>query len=473
MNHRFAFAATAATLVFGLSGMVPAPVIAAATNAIPRYDHVVIVMEENHSYGENIGSPSAPYITALAQQGANFTDSHGVTHPSEPNYIALFSGSTQGVTGDPCPAPGAPFSTPNLGQELIAAGLTFGGYSESMPSVGYTGCKAAADGDSAAYAYKHNPWVMFNNVPAEDNMPLTSFPTDFNQLPTVSIVVPNQQNDQHSNSVQRSDDWLKNNMGAYAEWAKTHNSLLIVIWDEDDFTVENHIPTIFVGQHVVPGDTAQTINHYNVLRTLEDMYGLSHAGAAATSDPITGIWDQTPPEAYLQFDPDTQDLQVFGRDGDSGVATPGPITPAAVTSVMWGHNAPVADGQGDAQLRTYLVKDKANNSLQVAVKVKKDGHELKASVVSMQYNGSPVIMQQEDELAFEWAGALNGNLKELNERLTLGSDRNTVAAKFAANQNATEITADGSESKSTYPGMVLVRLTTDQGHLGIEVPAQQ
>jgi hypothetical protein len=152
-------------------GLAPSP---AAAAAIPMPDHVVIVIMENHSYSQIIPSPSAPYINSLAQQGALFTDSHGITHPSEPNYLAFFSGSTQGLTDDSCPHT---YSTPNLASELIAAGLTFGGYSEDLPSIGST-CT------SGAYARKHNPWVNFSNVPSSVNMPFTSFPSDYSTLPT-------------------------------------------------------------------------------------------------------------------------------------------------------------------------------------------------------------------------------------------------------------------------------------------------
>ena len=124
-----------------------------ARGGVPVPDHVVIVVEENHSYAEIIGSAAAPYINSLAQQGALFTASHGVTHPSEPNYLALFSGSTQGVTDDSCPHT---FSTANLGSELIAAGGSFIGYSEDLPAPGSTVCT------SGAYARKHNPWVNFS-----------------------------------------------------------------------------------------------------------------------------------------------------------------------------------------------------------------------------------------------------------------------------------------------------------------------
>ena len=76
---------------------------APAAAGLPRPDHVVVVIEENHGYSQIIGSSSAPYINSLAKQGASFTQSFAVTHPSEPNYLALFSGSTQGVTDDSCP----------------------------------------------------------------------------------------------------------------------------------------------------------------------------------------------------------------------------------------------------------------------------------------------------------------------------------------------------------------------------------
>ena len=94
----------------------------------PAPAHTVIVMLENHGYGEVIGSPQAPFLNRLARHGALFTDSRAVTHPSEPNYLALFSGSTQGVTGDGCPQH---FTGPNLASELLGAGYTFTGYAEA------------------------------------------------------------------------------------------------------------------------------------------------------------------------------------------------------------------------------------------------------------------------------------------------------------------------------------------------------
>jgi hypothetical protein len=252
---------------------------------------VVIVIEENKAYSTIIGSSSAPYINSLASQGALFTRSYAITHPSQPNYLAFFSGSTQGCTNDVVPPAGSPYSTPNLASELIAAGYTFGGYSEDQPSVGYTG------GGSGGYARKHNPWVDFTNVPTSSNMPYTNFPAPgaYDTLPTVSIVVPNLVDDMHDAPVSTGDTWLKNNLDSYVQWAQTHNSLFILTWDEDDGSPTNQIATIFVGPMVKPGKYGESINHYSVLRALEDMYGLSHAGAASTANPITDVWSASAP----------------------------------------------------------------------------------------------------------------------------------------------------------------------------------
>ena len=94
----------------------------------------------------------------------------------------------------------------------------------------------------------------------------------------------------HSASVSQGDSWLKTHLDGYAQWAKTHNSLLIITWDEDDDLSNNHIPTIFVGSMVKAGHYSETINHYNVLRTPEDMYGLPYAGSSASATPITDVW---------------------------------------------------------------------------------------------------------------------------------------------------------------------------------------
>ncbi len=258
------------------------PAVRPTAASVPAFDHIVLVMFENKKYSSINGSSSAPYFNTLASQSAKFTNSFAITHPSQPNYVALFSGATQGVTSDSCPANlGA---KDNLGRQLIGAGKTFKGYSESMPSDGYTGCS------SGTYMRKHNSWVDFSNVPAASNVRYTSFPADFTQLPTVAFVTPNMCSDMHDCAIGTGDTWLKNNLDAYAQWAKTHNSLLITTFDEDSGTSVNQIFTSFTGAHVKIGSYSESINHYTVLRTIEASYGLPGIGGAASKSPILDVW---------------------------------------------------------------------------------------------------------------------------------------------------------------------------------------
>lgn len=255
---------------------------APAAPAIPRYDHVVVAVFENEDYGSIIGSRSAPTFNQLAAQGALLTGSHGVTHPSQPNYLALFSGSQQGVTDDSCPIKLT--GKANLATDLLAHGRTFKGYAESLPSTGYSGCS------SGNYARKHAPWADFNNVPRSLQVPFSQFPRDFTKLPTVSFVIPNMCNDMHDCSVGTGDKFVRNHLMAYAQWAKSHNSLLVLTFDEDDFTSVNKIPTVLVGQHVKVGRFGQRTNQYNLLSTLTDMYGLTPISTAAHKPPLTAVF---------------------------------------------------------------------------------------------------------------------------------------------------------------------------------------
>ena len=267
--------------------------VEAQAQTLPRPKHVVIVIEENHSYGQIIGSAKAPYMNSLAAQGASFSTFYALHHPSQPNYLELFSGSAQGVTDDHCLGT---FAAPSLGGELIKKGFTFRGYSEGLPGSDPLKCKLGK------YARKHCPWVDFSDVPAEANLPFSRFPTDFNDLPTVSFVIPNLDNDMHDGSIQQADLWLKNNLDAYVQWAKSNDSLLILTWDEDNKHSphdtdpkkgQNRIPTILVGQMVKAGVVVsdRTYTHWDLLRTLEEMYGVSPpVGGSQTATSIRGIW---------------------------------------------------------------------------------------------------------------------------------------------------------------------------------------
>ena len=205
----------------------------------------------------------------------------------------LFSGSNQGVNGNENPN-NLPFKTPNLGAQLFSKNLTFAGYSEGLPQIGFTGESVGN------YARKHSPWVLWqgegeNTLSPETNQPFSNFPKDFSKLPTVSFVTPNLDNDMHdgfidSIKMKRADEWIKKNLSNYINWAETNNSLFILTFDEDDYFHNNKITTIFNGPMVKSGLFTGIINHYSILRTLQDMYQLPYAGESANSQPISDCW---------------------------------------------------------------------------------------------------------------------------------------------------------------------------------------
>jgi len=245
------------------------------------------VIEENKAFHQIINSKAAPYINSLVERAALFTESFGITHPSQPNYLALFSGDTHGVIDDRCPIS---LSGPNLASELTRQRLTFAMYSESLPFIGYTGCA------SGHYYRKHNPAVDWQglNVSPELNLSFTTFHWNYAVLPTVSFIVPNQLNDMHDGepqeAIRRGDKWLQDNIDPVIKWADRNNALIVLTWDEDDDSANNHIVTMFVGPMVKPGLYSTRIDHYTVLRTLCDMYGLRPIGKSAAAAPITDIW---------------------------------------------------------------------------------------------------------------------------------------------------------------------------------------
>ena len=254
----------------------------AQAQPLPRPDHIVIVVEENRHFTQIIGNPDAPFVNSLARQGVLFTQSFGVTHPSQPNYLALFSGSTHGITSNACPLE---LGGDNLASTLLAKGLSFASYSESMPGAGFEGCAYGA------YQRKHNPAANWKGL-ATLNLPFSAFPKDYSHLPTVALVIPDQLNDMHDGSITRGDAWLAEKIGPYAKWAMTHNSLLIVTWDEDDGSGDNRVATLLLGPMVSLGSSIQRINHYSILRTIEEMYGLPYLGESKHAQPVSGIWRQ-------------------------------------------------------------------------------------------------------------------------------------------------------------------------------------
>ncbi len=275
------------------------------SSKIHIYDHIVIVMEENKNYEQVIENNNAPYINSLKEEGANLTQMYGEEHASEGNYFWIFSGSNHNVGfNDIIPNTynnkSYPFKSSNLAGQLIKKGYSFKGYSEGLPEIGDT------VSHSDYYARKHVPWISFGNIPngkTEENsvnLQFEQFPSDFNKLPTVSFVIPNLIDDMHDPkspdvSVKNGDTWLRNNIDNYYQWAKTHNSLLIITFDENDdksgyrgltdpanfnSDIKNRIPTIIAGDYIIPGNYSEGkgVTHVNILRTIEAMFGLSKSG---------------------------------------------------------------------------------------------------------------------------------------------------------------------------------------------------
>jgi phosphoesterase family protein len=246
----------------------------AGSNFVPPYDHIVVVVEENHSYDEIIGSSQAPYINSLARSGALLSSYRAVAHPSEPNYFALYAGSTFGVIDDGThQEPG-----PTLGSILAANGRRFVGYVES--------------GSPA----RHNPWESFpEGFSVEQNV--LAFPSDFSGLPTVSFVVPNLADDMHDGSIGQGDAWLQSHIDAYAHWAVAHNSLLIITFDEDDSSQANRVPTMLLGAHIATGVNATPGNHYDLLHTILQAFGLPAPNSAANASGLdSAIFLHDPPQ---------------------------------------------------------------------------------------------------------------------------------------------------------------------------------
>jgi Phosphoesterase family len=258
----------------------PRPTLTKPRTPVPRPDHIVVVILENKDRSSVIRQ--APYLNKLAAKGANMTRSYGVTHPSQPNYLALFSGSIHEVRTNACPQNFRKAN--NLGHQLRKSGLSFIGYSESLPRTGFRGC------GSGRYVRKHNPWVNFATLPASTNRPFSAFPRDYRKLPTVAFVSPNVCHGMHDCSVRIGDRWIKEHFDRYARWAQGHNSLLIVTFDENAGGKVKPIFTIIVGANVRAGASGERLNHYRLLRTIEEAYGLPPIGHAKGLRPLSTIW---------------------------------------------------------------------------------------------------------------------------------------------------------------------------------------
>ena len=276
----------------------------------PQAGHVVVVMEENHSYSSVIGSAAMPYLNGLASQNALATQYFANTHPSIGNYFMMTTG--QIITNDD--AFMTTVSNDNLVRHLLSAGKTWKSYAEGLPSVGYTG------GDTAAYSRHHNPFSYFSDVVNSSvqilNLaPFSQFAADLNnnQLPNFSYVIPSKQDDAHDcpaglatctdgQKLSAADTWLKNNIGPLlSNAAFQQDGLLVIVFDEgfdtDTAFGGGQVAAVMIGPMVKKGFKSTGLyQHENLLRTLMDALGVSsYPGQAVFAADMADMFGTTAP----------------------------------------------------------------------------------------------------------------------------------------------------------------------------------
>jgi len=273
----------------------------AAANA-PHCDcrttpHVMVIMEENRGYAATLGSCTADrYFCSLAARYASATSWYGVDHPSAPNYLAVDSGSTQGIASDCTPDGGGcgPFAVSDLGTQLSGAGIPWIAYMESMPS------RCDRVGSSGPYAEKHNPFMYFagnRGTPCSDH--IVPYPgvrgmlaaLDSPNPPDFVWITPNLQNDMHDGSVTRGDAWLAANLPAVLASRWFDDGSVIVTMDENDASSSGsccggahggRVPMVVISARAqARGAIATPGDHYGTLRSIEAVFGLRFLGNAA------------------------------------------------------------------------------------------------------------------------------------------------------------------------------------------------
>jgi phosphatidylinositol-3-phosphatase len=265
---RWALAAATAVLLALLS--LSAQAVDRAVR-LPRVAHVVVVVFENREESAiDAGGQSSPFAR-FANHYVDLSHYTAVAHPSLPNYLALVSGSTQGVTND-CTSCG-PWPR-SIGGLLTRAGLPWGGFAEGYPS-------------SPLFAKKHMPFLYFEDAGNRVH-PLSRL--DPRRLPAYSFVAPNLCHDAHSCPLSAADSFLSHWLPPLLQVPRT---VVFVLFDEGTTSiggggrVEAFVAGTAVKRHVA---VTRSVNHYTVLRTIEDLLGLPHLGASRAVTPLTGIW---------------------------------------------------------------------------------------------------------------------------------------------------------------------------------------
>ena len=263
----------------------------AAPQRVPAFEHVLVVVMENKDQASVLGSEQAPRFNSLAARYAVLSGYRGVVHPSLPNYLALVSGSTQGIQDD-CTS--CVVSARNLADTLERSGRSWKTYAEGLPRPGFTGAF------SGRYAKKHDPFLYFSDVLAKPArrrrvVPLKQLARDLaaNRLPSFSLVVPDLCHDMHDCSVSTGDAWLGGFLKPLLASPKLAHSVVFVVFDEpgEASAPTDKVPALALGPLVVPGSVSSNrTSHYGLLRTIEDAWRLPRLGKSAGARAITGIW---------------------------------------------------------------------------------------------------------------------------------------------------------------------------------------
>ena len=246
-------------------------------------------MENEESTGI-MGNNAAAYINALATGHGLATQYFAVSHPSLPNYLALTAGSTFGIASD---CTGCYVNATNIADQVESSGRSWKGYLESMPSSCYVG-------DAYPYMQKHNPFIYYNDIRtnparcAEHVVPFTQLSTDLTNgtVPNFAWITPNMCNDMHDCSIATGDAWLANVVpGILASSAFQNGGVLFITWDEGESSAGccgnatgGQVATLVIAPNGIAGlrsTIAET--HYSLLRTIEDAWGLSALGQAASA----------------------------------------------------------------------------------------------------------------------------------------------------------------------------------------------
>ncbi len=262
------------------AGCVPiAPFVSTTTpSGVPNFSHVYIIVMENKEYSSVIGNASAPYLNCLAASYGLATNYTGVTHPSEPNYIALFSGAIQGVIDDGV----YNLSQQNVADQLEAMGKTWKVYAQNYPlncSLATT-ATGGEDDPVGNYARKHNPAISFTNI--SGNPSRCANITDLTHFDPAaadySLIVPNMCNDTHDCAISVGDNFLKGFVPKILNSSAWNTGgVLFIIYDEGSTNTGGGgvVATAVISNYALRGKTsAVSHNHYSLLKTVEDAWGL-------------------------------------------------------------------------------------------------------------------------------------------------------------------------------------------------------